>query len=643
MYKDFYHMKIEPFGTLPSPDIYFASETHQGAWDYLVEGLESDEPSLLVTGAHGTGKSLLSLRLVKELTQQNSLPFVYNPVPNCDYRLILKDVARRLDITVPSDDEALIQYAIYKYFLESASRTSCYLIFDAVQDLDASTLVKIFNFTNFNHNAFFPFRLVLFGQPAVLEMLMSLHRDTINYYQYRHYFLTPLGKNETKEYIYYRLLTADAPGIPVFTDEAVQKIYSCSRGIPLLVNSICAACLRLGAAQELKIIDGTIVTRASGQDREINRTPQKTDFTEKMRGGVSTAAEEPVVPETKVSAEKDTTAHAVPALSSTRLSAALLIIIIVAALCASLLMRRDIATVFKGSQEKTATKEFGASSKTTSTSNHASIQKAEKNPVTIPAQQTREAAGEKAPAGSAPAELKPAASDKPAMSTVPMKAAVTASFNTSSIKTVTSTAAAGEKAPAGSAPAELKPAASDKPAMSTVPMKAAVTASFNTSSLKTITVTAVETRTAKYPYALQLACYNSEEVAREETLPFKRLGLVPFIVKSFSQRTGETLWVIYTGYYETAEKAERDKQKYQLRDAIAARTPYAVLIGTFAAAEEMSATVRYLEQLGYYPYAIPDGLNTLSLFAGAFSTRSGAEKLQLQLQADGIKSQVVLR
>ena len=514
MYKDFYHMKIEPFGTLPSPDIYFASETHQGAWDYLVEGLESDEPSLLVTGAHGTGKSLLSLRLVKELTQQNSLPFVYNPVPNCEYRLILKDVARRLDITVPSDDEGVIQYAIYKYFLESASRTSCYLIFDAVQDMDASTLVKIFNFTNFNHHAFFPFRLVLFGQPAVLEMLMSLHRDTINYYQYRHYLLTPMGRNETKEYIYYRLLTADAPGIPVFTDEAMQKIYSCSRGIPLLVNSICAACLRLGAAQELKIIDNTIVSKASGQDWEIIRTPQKTVFTEKMTGGVSPVAEEPVVPETKISVEKDTTTHDVPASSRNRLSAALLIIIIIiaAVICASLLMQSDIITIFKGSQEKAAKNEFNASSKTKPGSNHASIQQAEKTTLTIPVQQTREAAGVKTPADSAPAELKPAASDKPAMSTVPMTAAVTASFNTSLLKTVTSTEAAGVKTPADSAPAELKPAASDKPAMSTVPVTAAVTASFNTSSIKTVTSTAIETRTAKYPYTLQLACYSSEEV-----------------------------------------------------------------------------------------------------------------------------------
>ena len=595
MYKDFYHMKIEPFGTLPSPEIYFTSETHQGAWDYLVEGLESDEPTLLVTGAHGTGKSLLSLRLVKELTQHNSLPFVYNPVPNCEYRLILKDVARRLDITVPSDDEAMIQYAIYKYFHESASKTSCYLIFDAVQDMDASTLVKIFNFTNFNHQAFFPFRLILFGQPAVIEMLISLHRDTINYYQYRHYLLTAMSKNETKEYIYYRLLTADAPGIPVFTDEAVQKIYSCSRGIPLLVNSLCAACLRLGAAQELKIIDNTIVTKASGQDWEINRTPQKTVFTEKMHGGVSPVAEEPVVPETKVSVEKDTTTHAVPVSSRNRLSAALLIIIIIiaAVICASLLMQSDIITIFKGSQEKDAKNEFNASSKTKPGSNHTSMQKAEKKPLIIPTQPTREAAGVKTPADSAPAELKPAALDTPAMSTVPVPAAVIASYNTSTIKTLTSAA--------------------------------------------------IETRTAKYPYTLQLACYSSEEGARERSLLFKQSGIASYIVKNVSRGKGETLWVIYTGYYETAEKADLDKQRYQVPYAIAARTPYAILIGTFAAAEEMEGVTARLEQLKYSHYTIPEETGELSLYAGAFSTRTGAEQLKLQLQADGINSQVVLR
>ena len=218
-----------------------------------------------------------------------------------------------------------------------------------------------------------------------------------------------------------------------------------------------------------------------------------------------------------------------PASSRNRLSAALLIIIIIiaAVICASLLMQSDIITIFKGSQEKAAKNEFNASSKTKPGSNHASIQQAEKTTLTIPVQQTREAAGVKTPADSAPAELKPVASDKPAMSTVPMTAAVTASFNTSLLKTVTSTEAAGVKTPADSAPAELKPAASDKPAMSTVPVTAAVTASFNTSSIKTVTSTAIETRTAKYPYTLQLACYSSEEVHGKGALLFKQSGIAP--------------------------------------------------------------------------------------------------------------------
>jgi cell division septation protein DedD len=114
-------------------------------------------------------------------------------------------------------------------------------------------------------------------------------------------------------------------------------------------------------------------------------------------------------------------------------------------------------------------------------------------------------------------------------------------------------------------------------------------------------------------------------------------------VKNVSRGKGETLWVIYTGYYETAEKADRDKQRYQVPYAIAARTPYAILIGTFAAAEEMEEVTARLEQLKYSHYTIPEETGELSLFAGAFSTRTGAEQLKLQLQADGIKSQAVLR
>ena len=190
---------------------------------------------------------------------------------------------------------------------------------------------------------------------------------------------------------------------------------------------------------------------------------------------------------------------------------------------------------------------------------------------------------------------------------------------------------------------ETPPSASSTTAITVLPSANAVSTTIIPPIQPITTTTTVARASARFPYTLQLACYNSEEVAREETMPFKQSGLAPFIVKSFSQRTNETLWVIYSGYYSTAEDAKRDIKRYQLSEALSARTPYAVLIGTFASAEEMSGVMTRLEQFKYSFYTIPEGASVLSLFAGAFTTRTGAEQLNLQLQADGIKSKVVLR
>ena len=595
MYKDFYHMLIEPFGTLPSPDIFFTSETHQAAWDYLVEGMDSQEPSLLVTGAHGTGKSLLSLMLVRELTQQNSVPFVYNPVPNCSYRLILKDVARLLDISATSEDESAVQYEIYKQFRESTLRIRCWLIFDDIQDMDASTLTKIFNLTNFNHTAFFPFRLVLFGHPSAVEMLSSLRRDTMNHYRYRQYRLTPLDQYEIEDYIYYRLLAADAPGIPAFTAEAIQRIYSLSRGIPLLINSICASCLRLGATKKLVKIDLAIVDEAVGQNHDVIAISRKAEAPEKIKLNTSASDEEdstpPVIP---FSSDKGRTTQAVPILSSTRLPSVLLIIvIIVGVFCAALLIRREMANALIDAENKTSEIKSNIPFAAAPGRRHESSLKTEKNQRVAPVQEKHEAPRDETPASGA------------------------------------------YPGPATASPA--------RKVFPSAPLTAAVTAILNTRALMQVSDTAMQPAPAQHPYALQLACYTSEAGTREKYRFIKNAGLSPYMVKNISRETGETLWVIYSGWYKSAEDAEKSRNTLHLDGAIAARVPYAVLIGTYPSAEEMSAMRENLEQLGYYPYALPGSPGALCLYAGAFTTRPGAEQLYRQLQEGGIKSQVVLR
>ena len=363
MYQDFYHMKSEPFGTLPAPDIFYASGTHQSAWDYLAEGMRSSQSPLLVTGLHGTGKTLLCLKLVAHLTQTAQPRFVYSPVPIFDFRFILKDLALRLDIPVTGDDEAAIQYGIYNYFREQKDRTCVYLIFDDAQAIDSATLAKIFYFANFNSQGFFPFRLVLFGRTSLCEKLASLQLDALMHCQQRSCSLLALDLAEIREYIYFRLLASDAPGVPSFTDEAIEDIYAHSRGIPLLVNAVCTACLRLGASRGITEIDRAIVSeaRSNGLRKESIKIPEETAAPEVIEPSAATdAAAPPSLP----ADDKESSVNKilVPAAQKTFLLRNSLLVIIAAALIGNLfilyaLLKRSGPDTAGSALDKTVTTE----------------------------------------------------------------------------------------------------------------------------------------------------------------------------------------------------------------------------------------------------------------------------------------------
>jgi|GEM_PF-752323 len=635
MYQDFYHMKSEPFGTLPAPDIFYASGTHQSAWDYLDEGTRSLQSPLLVTGLHGTGKTLLCLKLVAQLTQRAHPRFVYSPVPTFDYRFILKDLALRLDIPVIEDDEAVIQYGIYNYFREQKDRTCVYLIFDDAQAIDSATLAKIFHFANFNYQGFFPFRLVVFGRTSLCDKLASLQLDALMHCRQRSCCLKALDLAEIREYIYFRLLASDAPGVPSFTDAAIEDIYAHSRGIPLLVNVVCTACLRLGAHRGITVIDRAIVSEAhsNGLRGESETTSEETTAPEVIEPcAASDAAAQP----SGQADEKESGGNKIPGPTAqkTSLLRNTLLVIIAAALIGNLFI---LYALLKRSSPDTASSALDKTVKTESSTTALILS----TTTTIePARETEDTTDRSATLliQSTTTTIEPAP-----------EAEETTDLSATTINQ--STATTEEQARETENNAELKdglreetpPSASSTTAITVAPSASSVSTTTIPPIQPITTTTAVARSSARFPYTLQLACYNSEEVAREETMPFKQSGLAPFIVKSFSQRTGETLWVIYSGYYSTAEDAKRDIKRYQLSEALSARTPYAVLIGTFASAEEMSGVMKRLEQFKYSFYTIPEGASVLRLFAGAFTTRTGAEQLKLQLQEDGITSQVVLR
>ena len=262
MYRDYYHLNKEPFGTHPNTDTFFISHTHKEAWNYLLLGIESQEPFLLLTGEYGMGKTLLCFRLMKFLQDKGTPRVEYIPSSNEGYGGILRRIATSLGISPFPEDEDILQDMVYDRFRAERENTHFYLIIDDVHELDTTTLTKLKHLSNFNHNEFFPMIMVFVGHPLFLKDLRSPALRSLNQRIKRRYHLIRFSFEDTRNYIYFRLLKSGATGVPAFPDETVKKIFEFSGGVPRLIHNICETCLLIAASKQLISIPPGIVDDA---------------------------------------------------------------------------------------------------------------------------------------------------------------------------------------------------------------------------------------------------------------------------------------------------------------------------------------------------------------------------------------------
>jgi len=262
MYKDYYHLQSEPFSTHPNTNTFFISDTHKDAWYYLLFGIDTHEPFLVLTGEYGMGKTLLCLRLMKVLKEKGTPWVEYIPTTNEGFGGILRRMASNMGITPIPEDEEILQEMIYDRFRADIKHRRFYLVIDDAHELDKTILTKLKFLSTFSHNEFFPIIMVFVGHPSFLQDMRSPALSSLNQRIKRRYHLAAFSFEDTKNYIYFRLLKAGATGIPAFPDETIQKIFQYSGGIPRLINNICDTCMLIGASNHLATITPATVDNA---------------------------------------------------------------------------------------------------------------------------------------------------------------------------------------------------------------------------------------------------------------------------------------------------------------------------------------------------------------------------------------------
>jgi type II secretory pathway predicted ATPase ExeA len=234
---------------------------------YLSYGLNQAEGFVVITGAIGAGKTTLIGHLLSEIDNRkyDVGTIVTSQLDPSD---TLRMVAAAFEIPEDGDDKASILQGIEDFFTEShyAGRRSL-LIIDEAQNMPVRSLEELRMLSNFQVNGQVVLQTVLTGQEQFRPMLASAELEQLRQRVVASFHLGPLTEEDTRAYIEHRLKRVDWQGDPTFTDEAFQRIYQETEGVPRRINTLCSRLLLFGYLDGLHHIDEEAVATVAEELR----------------------------------------------------------------------------------------------------------------------------------------------------------------------------------------------------------------------------------------------------------------------------------------------------------------------------------------------------------------------------------------
>lgn len=270
MYEEFYGFSKKPFSKTPDPEFLYLSRTHEEALARLQYAVEEKE-IVLLTGEVGSGKTTITRALMDYLDESRyRVVLILNP--RLSPIQFLKLLLKRLEVdSIPSNRQELTELIYEKLYQFYTSGIVPVIIIDEAQLItDKRVYEEMRLLSNFQLDKENLLSIILVAQPDIKKKIRNKVylplRQRIGLY----YHIGPLTEDEVKEYINFRLMKAGRME-PLFTEEAIKRIYLYSGGIPRVINNIANASLLEGMGREAFMINEDIVDAAAKElELEVN-------------------------------------------------------------------------------------------------------------------------------------------------------------------------------------------------------------------------------------------------------------------------------------------------------------------------------------------------------------------------------------
>jgi type II secretory pathway predicted ATPase ExeA len=256
-YEQFFSLKEQPFSNAAHSRFYFESVQHQDAMVRIMHSVETMKGLTTVIGNSGTGKTLLARRILEKLEADEQYEAALLVIVHSEITAewLLKKIATQLGVPNPPERKGEILPLLAQRLTEiyEAGRKAVVLIDEANMLQSREIFEEFRGLSNLEMPGHKLISVVFFGLPE-LEQSMALDPPLVQRVAVK-YTLRPLHRDSTAAYIRHRMGIAGATR-EIFSEEAINSIFTNSQGVPRLINSLCDNCLLEAYLVKKEIISG---------------------------------------------------------------------------------------------------------------------------------------------------------------------------------------------------------------------------------------------------------------------------------------------------------------------------------------------------------------------------------------------------
>ncbi len=270
MYEAYFHLLKRPFAATPDPSCFFAPEPVQEVVDELVLRTESGQGICLLSAPAGTGKTLVCRRIAAEFSGRMSPLFLANAnFPT--RRALLQSILFELGLRYSGLEEQELRLAVYAALRKSTQAgRGAVLIVDEAHLLNDRLLEELRLLASLAEENQPLARVILAGQPALEERLISPALEALNQRIVCQAYLDTLTRDQSVDYVKFRIEWAGGDSSTIFTPNALERIALACNGLPRCLNQLGDHVLLLAYVQELPQVTEEAVDEAL---RDLKQLP----------------------------------------------------------------------------------------------------------------------------------------------------------------------------------------------------------------------------------------------------------------------------------------------------------------------------------------------------------------------------------